>query len=401
LIGLKAGPFMGRTLSPDAKWDWGTNHQQPDAGSFQIFSRRAQLAIDPGYTIFKRTANHNTMLFKDIGQLGDDVPWMGVAECLQYHQYPHIVHSVEGDGWDYVVADMRRAYHPALNLRSYERHYLYLRPDILLVADEFTLGANGAVHSYPSRIMKLSGGLSFGWAEYVVGTEGEASVQFEGTPGEYRIAVNYLDNYPGEGTFRVEVDGKLVHEWQTTNRDTDNHYILTPPTALKTGSKIAFVGREMPHNCRLIRMAASSRQASNQRSARWMLHTDENSQVAFDRGADRVCIVNDAGDLDVYALSPDSRKAVKTVEDWVVLEPDTDIDATKRISFQPVFSGDRVVLIEMLHVHSAGEHSLDNLESRLDDSGENLKATVSWSLGGKQASLDWDLRGRTVQFTEK
>ena len=77
LVGLKAGPYMGRTMSESAKWDWGTNHQQPDAGSFQMFSRGTQLAIDPGYTIFKRTANHNTMLFKGIGQLGDDVPWMG------------------------------------------------------------------------------------------------------------------------------------------------------------------------------------------------------------------------------------------------------------------------------------------------------------------------------------
>ena len=293
---------------------------------------------------------------------------------------------------------MKRAYHPALNLKSYERHYLFLKPDILLVADEVSLGEAGAVHSYPSKDMELSGGLEFGWADYVVGKEGEAAVKFTGTAGEYRIAVNYLDNFPGEGTFRVEVDGKPVHEWQTTNRDSDNHYILTPPVQLKSGSKIAFVGKDMPHNCRLIRMAASSRQAAAKRSARWILHTDENAQVSLETMSARACIINGDAALDVYALSPDSKAARVTSENWEILEPDAEVEATKRISLQPVFNGDRVVLIELLRARSAVGPALDGLVATLDDSGEKLKATVTWTLDGKPAALSWDLRGRTVEL---
>ncbi|MBW7998156.1 MAG: DUF4962 domain-containing protein [Candidatus Glassbacteria bacterium] len=398
LVGLKAGPFMGRTLSPQAKWDWGTNHQEPDAGSFQIFSHGAQLAVDPGYTTFKRTANHNTMLFKEQGQLGEDVPWMGVAECVQFRHYPHIVHSATGDGYAYVVADMDRAYHRALNLDGYERHYLYLEPGVLLVADEFSLGADGALHSYPSRIMELSGGLEFGWGGYVVGEQGEASVKFTGTPGEYRIAVNYLDNFPGEGTYRVEVDGRLVHEWQSTNRDSDNHYIITPPAELKTGSRIAFVGRDMPRNCRLIRMAAYSPRASSERSARWLLHAETSATVGLDRDAGMVTIVNGTGALELYAISPDAKAAEISVEDWEIMEPDAEVETTKRISLVPSFDGDRVVLINLLHARAADGAALEGLESSLDSEGDNLKAAVSWRADGGSVSLDWDLRARTVEL---
>ena len=87
-----------------------------------------------------------------------------------------------------------------------------------------------------------------------------------------------------------------------------------------------------------------------------------------------------------------------SVADWEVLEPDTDVEATRRISLEPVFSGDRVVLIELLYAHSADDELLRDLESSLDDSGENLKATVSWKLDGKPVSLDWNLRGRKVQL---
>ena len=119
LVGLKAGPFMGRTRSGKVEWDWGTNHQHPDAGSFQLFSHGAQLAIDPLYTIFKRGSDHNLMLFKGQGQLGEDIPWMGTAECLALGHYPQIVHTENNTDYDYVVADLARAYHPDLGAVSY------------------------------------------------------------------------------------------------------------------------------------------------------------------------------------------------------------------------------------------------------------------------------------------
>ncbi len=398
LVGLKAGPFMGRTLSPTVQWDWGTNHQQPDAGSFQIYSHGAQLAIDPLYTIFKRTANHNTMLFKGQGQLGEDVPWMGVEECVQFRHYPHIVHSEDSGGYGYVVADMARAYHPALGLKSYERHYLYIRPGILLVADEFDLTAKGELQSYPSKDMELSGGLEFGWANYVMGKQGQAMVKFNGAPGEYRIGLNYLDNFPGEGSFAVQVDGKTIHEWQSVNRDSDNHYIITPPVRLAPGSRISFVGSDMPHNCRLMRMAAFSRSAQSKRSASWLLHAEADARVEIDKNARTVKIVNGPGALDIFAVSPDAKAAKIAVEDWEVLEPDTKLEATKRIVLAPKFDTDRVLLINLLHARSSTGEGIEDLQSSLDDSGETLSAMISWRTGGKKHTLNWNLRTRGVQL---
>jgi len=326
------------------------------------------------------------------------VPWMGVEECVQFHHYPHIVHSEDTDSYGYVVARMDRAYHPSLGLKSYERHYLYIKPGILLVADDFSLSEKGSLQSYPSKDMKLSGGLEFGWADYIVGKQGKATAIFNGVPGEYRIGLNYLDNFPGEGSFEVQVNGKTIHQWQTVGRNSDNNYVFTPPVRLAPGSRISFVGSDMPHNCRLMRMVAFSRSAQSRRSASWLLHAETSAQVDIDKSFGTVKIVNGPGALDIFTVSPDAKAATIAVEDWEILEPDTEIKATKRIVLTPQFDGDRMVLINLLHTRSSAGKGIEDLQSSMDSSGDALTAGISWRLDGKLHKLNWDIHERSLQL---
>ena len=179
LVGFKSGPFMGRTLSKDAVFDFGTGHQDADSGSFQVFSHGQFLAIDPLYTGQERTEDHSTMLFKRHGQLGEQNAF-GSMEALRFGHFPEIVHAETTDRYDYVVGDVTRAYHPALGLQRFARHLLFVKPDVLVVADEVALREEGVVHDFPPEDLETAGGLTHASNGYVVGREGEAFVVVRG-----------------------------------------------------------------------------------------------------------------------------------------------------------------------------------------------------------------------------
>ena len=195
MIGIKCGPFMGKTQTAVSSYDLGAAHGHPDAGSFQLYSHGCFLAIDPGYTYFKSAANHNTLLVKGVGQLGGQEHWFAAAEAIRYRHMPRIVESRDSGDHAYVLADLAPSYHPALGLKKALRHFLFLKPDLLLIADQITLDNRGAVFNFPADSLELTGAFRHDQG-YVVGTQGQASFTFEGPSGEYAIAASYLDNFP-------------------------------------------------------------------------------------------------------------------------------------------------------------------------------------------------------------
>jgi len=389
LVGFKCGPFMGRTHSLTAEWDWGTNHQHPDAGSFQIFANGQFLAIDPLYTTFKRTANHNTMLFKGRGQLGEDIIWMGVAECLQYRHYPEIVHTSSSPEYDYVVGDVTRAYHPALGLKKFERHLLFIKPDVLLVADRIELNEKGVLFSYFSEELKVAGGLTHASNGYVVGKQGEAYTIFEGKPGTYTITANYLDNFPGEGTYSLEVDGQTVHSWKSTSEVTDNYLILSPPVQLKTDSRISFRGADLPHNFRLIKMTVYSEEVVNPREAQWLLHFDPQTEIACKSSV--VTASLGQASLDLYPLLPAGTGL--SLGEWEIINPHERFRQTKRLVISPSFSNGSTAVLALLHARGKDSPGLENLRSEINPDG---LTRLGWSFAGKRISVDWDPVKREV-----
>jgi hypothetical protein len=391
LVGFKCGPFMGRTLSQDAVFDFGTGHQDADSGSFQVFSHGEFLAIDPLYTGCERTEDHSTMLFKSHGQLGEQNAF-GSMEALRFGHHPEIVHAETTRQYDYVVGDVTRAYHPALGLARFVRHLLLLKPDVLLVADEISLREEGVVRDFAPEALQTTGGLTHASNGYVVGREGEAFVIFGGEPGTYRIAVVYLDNVPGVGRYSFAVGDRIVHSWTSRNEDRDDHLIaVSGPVALRRGSRVAFRGSSMPPGTRLTKMSILSETVKAPVEGEWLLHLDPKAEVRAT--PDGVEAAQGGAVLELHRLLSESstlawgRHPVAKPE----VEPFT-FRQTTRVVVRPVFTGSEAFLLTLLRGRPANANALtDVLAERRDGHLE-----IHFTEGVRTTTIDWDLAGRAV-----
>jgi acetyl esterase/lipase len=391
LVGFKCGPFMGRTLSKDAVFDFGTGHQDADSGSFQLFSHGEFLAIDPLYTGKERTEDHSTMLFKRHGQLGEQNAF-GSMEALHFGHFPEIVHAETTDRYDYVVGDVTRAYHPALGLQRFVRHLLFVKPDILVVADEVTLREEGVVHDFPPEALQTAGGLTHARNGYVVGSEGEAFVTFAGKPGTYRIAAVYLDNVPGAGQYTFEVDGRTVHSWTSRNEDRDDHLIaVSEPVALRCGSRVAFRGASIPPGTRLTKMSLFSETVKAPREAEWLLHLDPKAEV---RGTpDGLEAAQGGAVLELHRLLAEGQSL--TWNRHEVAKPEVEpftFRETTRVVVRPPFAANKAFLLTLLRGRSASGHALTDVRAERRDGRLEIRFTEE----GRSTAVDWDLAERTV-----
>ncbi len=394
LVGFKCGPFMGRTLSKDAVFDFGTGHQDADSGSFQIFSHGEFLAIDPLYTGKERTEDHSTMLFKRHGQLGEQNAF-GSMEALRFGHRPEIVHAETTGRFDYVVGDVTRAYHPALGLERFVRHLLFVKPDVLLVADEVALREEGVAHDFPPEALETSGGLTHASNGYVVGPQGEVFVTFAGEPGPYRIAAVYLDNVPGAGRYSFEVDGRIVHSWTSCDEDRDDHLIeVSDAVALARGSRVAFRGAPMAPGARLTKLSLFSDTVKGPVEADWLLHLDPKAEV---RGtADGLEALQGGAVLELHRLLPGGstlawgRHAVANPE----VEPFT-FRETTRVVVRPEFAGNEAFLLTLLRGRPATGQPLADVRA----GRRNGRLDIRFTRDDRPIAVDWDLAGRTVELS--
>ncbi|MBN2289946.1 MAG: DUF4962 domain-containing protein [Candidatus Glassbacteria bacterium] len=397
LIAFKCGPFMGKAISAGAPFDYGSNHSHPDEGSFQVSARGEYLAIDPLYTGFKLTGNHSTMLFKGQGQLGEKVVWMAVAEAVEFGHYPEIVEAVAADGYDYVAGEVARAYHPALGLKKFTRHLVFVKPDILVLVDDIDLSEAGVLYGYASGELEVEGGLGHGYAGYAVGKGGEAFTVFRGSPGTYRLSAIYLDNYPGSGEYSFTLDGEAFHTWRNTVQDTDNHITVSPPVELKTGSRIGVRCSPREQDYRIIKMSAFSDRMAAPREAQWLLHLDPAAEVKMD-GPKLVTAVLKGAALDIHAVGGD--KAPAAVELYEIkearIEPFT-FRQTRRLVRKPEFSGDRATLLTLIHARpSDAPASIADVQGEV--SGDGGRVSFRWSREQKPVTLELNLQELKVEL---
>ncbi len=391
LVGFKSGPFMGRTLSRDAVFDFGTGHQDADSGSFQLFSHGEFLAIDPLYTGQERTEDHSTMLFKHHGQLGEQNAF-GSMEALRFGHYPEIVHAETTSRYDYVVGDVTRAYHPALGLRRFTRHLLFVKPDVLVVADEVALREEGVVHDFPPEALETAGALTHARNGYVVGPQGEAFVTFAGEPGTYRMAAVYLDNVPGVGRYSFEVDGRTVHSWTSRNEDRDDHLIaVSEPVALQRGSRVAFRGVSMPPGTRLTKMSVFSETVKAPLEAEWLLHLDPKAEV---RGTkDGLEAAQGGAVLELHRLL--SAGSTLAWSRHKVAKPEAEpftFRETTRVVVRPAFAGNEASLLTLLRGRSAAGHALADVRAER----RNGRLEIRFTEEDRATTIDWDVARRKV-----
>lgn len=139
VLGFKCGPFMGHkdmeeSSSPPYN-DKGAGHSHPDVNHFILYGNGEFLIRDDEY-VYKRTHNHNTLLINDKGQQGGEQMWFRGKILLRRKANPTILKAETTEKFDYIVGDGTEAYDPSLGLKKYIRHMLYIKPDIVVVADE-------------------------------------------------------------------------------------------------------------------------------------------------------------------------------------------------------------------------------------------------------------------------
>jgi hypothetical protein len=333
------------------------------------------------------------MLFKRHGQLGEQAAF-GSMEALRFGHFPEVVHAETGDRYDYVVGDVTRAYHPALGLRRFVRHLLFVKPDVLVVADEVALQEEGVVHDFPPESLGTAGGLTHAGNGYVVGPQGEAFVTFAGDPGTYRIAAVYLDNVPGAGRYSFEVDGRTVHSWTSRNEDRDDHLIaVSDAVTLRRGSRVAFRGASLPPGTRLTKMSVFSDTVKAPLEAEWLLHLDPKAAVR--ETGDGLEATQGGAVLELHRLLSEGQSL-----DWArhpVARPEVEpftFRETTRVTVRPTFAGGEAFLLTLLRGRSAGGHALADVRA-VRRSG---RLEIRFTEEGRVTAIDWDLARRAVSL---
>ncbi|MFB0515607.1 MAG: heparinase II/III family protein [Candidatus Neomarinimicrobiota bacterium] len=140
VIGFRCGPAPGHRNQADPllvqERGFGPGHGHPDINSFCLFAYGEWLATDPGYTQLKLTANHNTVLVNGHGQAGAGRKWLDYMEFEAREPAPAILRIESNPVYDYVLGDAGNIYVDKAQLRSFRRHLLFLKPDIMVIADD-------------------------------------------------------------------------------------------------------------------------------------------------------------------------------------------------------------------------------------------------------------------------
>ncbi len=139
MVGFKNSPMHGHkvqayydALPPDTH-EIGGGHGHPDVNSFQVYGYGKWLAIDPQYERPKWTRNHNTILVNGKGQLGEGQTWFDRKSVLAARATSKILKAEHRPGFDYLLGDAMTIYP---GLIKFLRHFIYLRPDYVIVVDE-------------------------------------------------------------------------------------------------------------------------------------------------------------------------------------------------------------------------------------------------------------------------
>ncbi|MCX6636581.1 MAG: heparinase II/III family protein [Acidobacteria bacterium] len=150
MTGFRCGPMHGHKAQKYYQGqaagarEIGGGHGHPDVNSFQVYAYGKWLAIDPGYERPKWTRNHNTILVNGKGQLGEGQTWFDRKAVLGARATSAILKAEHRAGYDYTVGDAMNMYPPAAGLTRFRRHFIFVRPDFIVIVDE--LAAQG-----PSR----------------------------------------------------------------------------------------------------------------------------------------------------------------------------------------------------------------------------------------------------------
>jgi len=148
MVGFKCSPMHGHKLQPYYDWQiddgWPSwpyyhyvvdGHCHPDVDSFQIYAYGKWLVTEPGYIKPKWTKDHSTILAGGVGQLGEGGTWFNRVAVMDAKAKSSIIKAESTTDYDYIIGDAENIYRDP-NLTKFLRHFVYIKPDIVLVVDE-------------------------------------------------------------------------------------------------------------------------------------------------------------------------------------------------------------------------------------------------------------------------
>lgn len=135
VFAYRCGPTLGPKCQKGiTSFDLGTGHVDNDINSPQIFAYGENILDEDGYG-GHQTSAHNTLMVNGLGQLGDG-GWSKVAP-KGVDANPHILKNEEKDGMVYSVGDATEIYDAEkTGLKKFVRHFIFLKPNILIMADD-------------------------------------------------------------------------------------------------------------------------------------------------------------------------------------------------------------------------------------------------------------------------
>ncbi len=103
--------------------------------------------VDDGYS-HKYTNSHNSLLVDGRGQLGEGYVWFRYQDAESVDSEPRIRKVESTPTYDYMVGEGADAYSDSMKLTKFDRHLIYIKPDILIVIDDI---ASEEAHDFELR----------------------------------------------------------------------------------------------------------------------------------------------------------------------------------------------------------------------------------------------------------
>ena len=149
LFAAKCNPPLGHFLTQaNEKYGlkMGSGHAEPDVNHFTLLGYGGEYLfyddLDYGYgnTV---TYQHNTLMIDGAGQKGETTSqFMGslvYSYMSGYNENPHFEKIIEGEDYIYAVGVGASAYPKELKVEKFNRHFLYIKPGILIILDDIKL----------------------------------------------------------------------------------------------------------------------------------------------------------------------------------------------------------------------------------------------------------------------
>lgn len=139
LVYMRSGPPLGeQALARADPYETGVAHTHEDVNHITLFAAGQFLLRDDGYATRKLTAQHNTLLVNGAGQMfqGQSVEWSYSPAYPVPSPQPTLKVIHTSATVDYWVGYGSSCYLPSLGLTRFNRHVVFVKPDILVAIDD-------------------------------------------------------------------------------------------------------------------------------------------------------------------------------------------------------------------------------------------------------------------------